>query len=301
MATQTINDMSVTWNSGATTFDAIKMNVTDTSSAAASSLMCLQVGGADKLDVGKDGALTVTSAAADALAVGLNGATNPALKVDASTASMATGLLITGKAAAAGCALSVISSGTNEALTIDAKGSGTITLGGTSTGAITLTRAATCSATLGVTGAATLASTLDVAGDVAVNTDKFTVAASSGNTAIDGTLSVAGATTQTGALTLGAGLIASVQDLEGAGAVNVTTLVTKVTTTGADALTLADGAEGQIKHIVMVADGGDGTLTPTNFGNGSTITFADAGDAVTLAFLDSNWWVMGSQGSPAIA
>lgn len=90
--------------------------------------------------------LTITSTSANALAVGRQGATAPVLKVDASTASVATGISITGAAEAAGVAVAAISSGTNENLKIDAKGSGTITLGGTSTGAITLTRAATSTA-----------------------------------------------------------------------------------------------------------------------------------------------------------
>lgn len=89
------------------------------------------------------GAQTITSSSANALAVGANGTTNPVLKVDASTASVATGLSVTGAAAASGVALAVISSGTNENLTIDAKGSGTITLNGTGTGNIVLGRAAT--------------------------------------------------------------------------------------------------------------------------------------------------------------
>lgn len=80
------------------------------------------------------GTITGTSASASALAVGLAGATNPALKVDASTASSATGLQVKSAAAAGGLAMSVISSGTNENLKLDAKGSGTLTLGGTSTG-----------------------------------------------------------------------------------------------------------------------------------------------------------------------
>lgn len=69
----------------------------------------------------------ITSASANSLAVGLNGSTNPTLKVDSSTASSATGLQVKSAAAAAGVALSVISSGTNESLTINAKGTGTIT------------------------------------------------------------------------------------------------------------------------------------------------------------------------------
>ncbi len=87
---------------------------------------------------GVTGALTVTSSSATALAVGLAGATNPVLKVNAATGSQATGLQVTGAAAAGGLAVAVISSGTNEALTIDAKGSGTVTIGGTSTGSVNI-------------------------------------------------------------------------------------------------------------------------------------------------------------------
>lgn len=79
---------------------------------------------------------TITATSANSLAVGANGTTNPVLNVDASTASAATGLNVKGAAAASGLAVSVTSSGTNENLTIDAKGSGTITFGGTSTGSI---------------------------------------------------------------------------------------------------------------------------------------------------------------------
>lgn len=95
------------------------------------------------------GAITVTSASANALAVGLAGTTNPALNVDASTATSATGLNVKSAAAAGGLAVAVISSGTNENLTIDAKGSGTITLGATSTGNVVVSR--TLAASLGIT------------------------------------------------------------------------------------------------------------------------------------------------------
>ena len=87
------------------------------------------------------GTVIVTSNSANALAVGLTGSTNPALQVDASTASSATGIKVKSAAAAAGVALSVVSSGTDEKITIDAKGAGAIDIGSTSTGAnkITLT------------------------------------------------------------------------------------------------------------------------------------------------------------------
>lgn len=94
------------------------------------------------------GAHTITSSTASALAVGANGATNPALQIDASTVSSATGIKIKSAASSGGVAVSIITSGTNENLTIDAAGSGAITLGSVSTGAIVLTRATTLSAAL---------------------------------------------------------------------------------------------------------------------------------------------------------
>jgi hypothetical protein len=59
MTTQNIFDLSDTWNDGATTFSAIKMNVTDTASASGSLLMDLQVGGSSKFSVSKSGQVTV--------------------------------------------------------------------------------------------------------------------------------------------------------------------------------------------------------------------------------------------------
>jgi len=53
--------------------------------------------------------------------------------------------------------------------------------------------------TLAVTGASTLTGATGVIGDFAVNTNKFNVTAASGNTAVAGTLEVAGASTLTGA------------------------------------------------------------------------------------------------------
>lgn len=84
-----------------------------------------------------------------------------------------------------------------------------------------------------------------------------------------------------------------VQNLSGAGAVNLTDEITHITTTGTDALTLADGYTHQRKFCVMIVDGGTGTLTPTNLGNGTTITFDDVGDSADLLFTNGNWYFMG--------
>lgn len=79
----------------------------------------------------------------------------------------------------------------------------------------------------------------------------------------------------------------------GAGALDVTKSMHLIVTDGADALTLADGAEGQSMYIVMKTDAGAGTLTPTNLANGSTVTFDDVGDSATLTFMDGSWVFMG--------
>lgn len=83
---------------------------------------------------------------------------------------------------------------------------------------------------------------------------------------------------------------AAAQSLSGAGAANVTTFLTKWTTTGAQAGTLADGVRvGQLKKIQLIVDGGDGTLTPANLAGGTTITFADAGDFALLKWDGTEW------------
>ena len=109
-------------------------------------------------------ACTITAASASALTVGRQGATDPVLKVHSSTASQATGISITGKAAASGAAIAVISSGTNEALTIDAKGSGTVTIGATSTGNVVLGDSMTITSAGAVSGITTLAGTGAISG-----------------------------------------------------------------------------------------------------------------------------------------
>lgn len=83
-----------------------------------------------------NGATTITSTSASALTVGRQGATAPVLKIDASTASVATGVSIVGAAAASGVAVAAISSGTDESLTLNAKGAGLLSLGGSSTGLV---------------------------------------------------------------------------------------------------------------------------------------------------------------------
>ena len=86
--------------------------------------------------------------------------------------------------------------------------------------------------------------------------------------------------------------IGTVTTRSGAGAVPITASTVRLTTTGADALTLANGTNGQILSIVMVVDGGDGTLTPTTKTGFSTITFGDVGDSVTLQYFTTLGWMI---------
>lgn len=109
------------------------------------------------------------------------------------------------------------------------------------------------------------------------------------------------AQTFTGTQTFAGAVVGSVQALSGPGAVNVTTVTTAFTSTATgNALTLADGVAGQLKAIVYVAEaaGADtGVLTPTNFGNGTTLTFTNVGDSALLQFLGTDWWVISLNGA----
>ena len=80
--------------------------------------------------------------------------------------------------------------------------SGAATIGGALnvTGATTLTGNLTVPGNLAVTGTSTLTGATEVTGNFAVNTNKFTVAAASGDTVIAGTLGVTGAVTASGNL-----------------------------------------------------------------------------------------------------
>lgn len=198
-----IHSMTDTWNSGGQTFDAIKMNVTDSASQTASKLINLQVGGSTKFGVQKDGSLAAT-------------------------------------------------------------------------------------------------------GDVAINIDKFTVAASSGNTAVAGTLAVTGASTLTGAVT-SAAAVKSTGDTAGVGygtgaggavtqATNRTTGVTLNKVTGAITLVSAAGSatpfsftvtnsavaatdvillsqkSGTDKYVLLVTAVGAGSFQITAYTTGGTTT-----------------------------
>ena len=101
----------------------------------------------------------------------------------------------------------------------------------------------------------------------------------------------------TGVLTV-SGTIHGVQNLTGSGStevINLTDTVTCLTTTGAQNFSLANGTEGQIKIITLKSDGGDATVTPATFVNGSTITFDSVNDTMTLLYQSTGWIVLAQQ------
>ena len=107
--------------------------------------------------------------------------------------------------------------------------------------------------------------------------------------------STTGAVTTTSSF--GDAVVLAAESLSGAGAVDITNAFTALTTTGAaQALTLANGAAGQVKTIVHVVDGGSAVLTPTTPLGFATITFTAAGDSATLIYTAAGWAIIGSRG-----
>jgi hypothetical protein len=118
--------------------------------------------------------LVITDAAANALAVGPNGTTNPVLTVDGSVASAATGIAIQGEAAGSGVKLTIITSGTNEDLLIVTAGTGGVKI--TSPGASALA--------VGRLGGTTPALQVDASTATCVTGMKLKAAASGGGFAV---------------------------------------------------------------------------------------------------------------------
>ena len=102
----------------------------------------------------------------------------------------------------------------------------------------------------------------------------------------------------------GATITGGVQSLSGAGAVDLTNLVTELTTgAGAAAVTLADGTtSGQIKIITMVVDGGGtATVTPTTFASGTTLAFDAVAETATLVWNSAIGWILSADRGVTIA
>ena len=100
---------------------------------------------------------------------------------------------------------------------------------------------------------------------------------------------------------LAGAIIGGVESKSGAGALSLTHLITEVTSTGTDAITLANGTAGQVKIITMIVDGGDATLTPATFHDGTTILFDAVGESVVLVYHNTIGWKAVSVSGATIA
>ena len=93
------------------------------------------------------------------------------------------------------------------------------------------------------------------------------------------------------------------QSLTNGGAASVALPVTAFTTgtssSGNNAVTLANGTQGMLKFLyqkVETTSGQTTVITPANLLGYTTITFAEVGDACVLYFNGSNWVVVANQG-----
>jgi len=119
--------------------------------------------------------------------------------------------------------------------------------------------------------------------DNTATTDRITVAKTTGAMTINGSVTTTGP------------LITASTTLSGAGAIPITTSLVKFTSTGAaNALTLANGVDGQRLTIVHDVKGtlGTGVLTPTTKTGFSTVTFNNAGDTVSLVYVTTRGWMV---------
>lgn len=121
---------------------ATGLNVQGEAAAAGVNLLVTSSGTNENLNIVPkgNGGVDITAASVAALAIGANGVTNPALTVITNVAGSVTGLSIQSGTAGNGVNVKATSSGTNEPLLFDAKGSEQIELGTNSTGGVAVNR-----------------------------------------------------------------------------------------------------------------------------------------------------------------
>lgn len=149
------------------------------------------------------------------------------------------------------------------------------------TGTSALTGAASLSGALTVTGLATLNGGIvgGSSADIAINTNKFTVTASSGNTLVAGTFTSTGALTASAALSVGTTLaVTGVTTLTGLLKTSVATTISAAGTTRADATALTK----QTNNLTTVASG-TGVILPASAA-GQNIIINNAGASAVQVY-----------------
>ena len=98
----------------------------------------------------------------------------------------------------------------------------------------------------------------------------------------------------------GVAYIESTEEVADGGAISLTTATSYFATAAAETATLAAGTAGQLKTLIMSADAGDMVITVTNAGwktsGTGTLTFDTIGDACSLQYVNSKWYVIGNNG-----
>jgi hypothetical protein len=226
---------------------------------------------------------TITSNSAHALAVGANGLTNPQFQVDASSASVATGVIINTAAAGSAVGIAAISSATNENIGLDAKGSGSIILGSISTGPITLTRATTISAAL-TYGGVTLSNAVSGTGNMALTA----------GTTFTGTTTVATlvATTING-FTAGGAIAMGGNNITGGGTATFTTFSGALTGHASLDLALTGGTMSG-----AIAMGTNAVTGLTTLASAGALTFQSNGSTTAGTILTNQNWGLGLETNP---
>ena len=209
----------------------------------------------------------------------------------------------------------IIATNSNGGININPNGTGSVTIGGSNVSVPSTLTASTLYANTQIllgSGAKIMAASTNadivletigtgsvVLEEVSITDNTITTHNSNANLNLStdgtGTIELQTATNVTGNLTVSGAFTCSRQTISGAGSINLTTLFTEITTTGADSFSLANGTVGQIKIITMAVNGGDATITPTTFANGTSITMDAVHDSVTLIYGANGWVVLASQ------
>ena len=90
-------------------------------------------------------------------------------------------------------------------------------------------------------------------------------------------------------------LYKSVENVTGGGALSTSTVVSFISTTGVESYTLADGVEGQQKIIIMKADGGNATVTPTNLVGYTSVRLTGTNNNFHLLYGSTGWNIIALQ------
>jgi hypothetical protein len=90
----------------------------------------------------------------------------------------------------------------------------------------------------------------------------------------------------------------SSEDLAASAAASLAVTTSYFTTAAAETATLAAGVDGQVKVFAMTATSGNMVITVANpaWGGAGTITFAAAGNACTLQYINAKWFCIGNNG-----